>query len=334
MGCCIASAKPPPDSSAPMAGQYMSPHEKLMRDTIEFLVALPPDERGRMEEASTVTFTMESQAPAPTGGSWGELLVATVNLGSVEATDLLCQYHLWPAVLNFAHGYNCGGGFEHAGGSQEEDIFRNTSLFLSLWPHRRTDDGPGVLARGMWIGDFDEALARKEAFYPHTECGAVYSPHVRMLRRAAAGPLVAPRDIGDAPTFGVLTVAAQDCGRDPPFRPELLREKVRTTLHTAASNGHDALVLGAFGTGYFRNPPDVVAEVFQELLSGEFASKFKVVLFAVPDQGGARLAAFERKFPPREAREVRESLASLAKPPREISQEEKVMAAAMMAPIV
>ena len=31
------------------------------------------------------------------------------------------------AVLNFAHGYNCGGGFEHAAGSQEEAIFRSTS---------------------------------------------------------------------------------------------------------------------------------------------------------------------------------------------------------------
>lgn len=73
-------------------------------------------------------------------------------------------------------------GFEHAGGSQEEAIFRSTSIFLSLWPHRRKapsgehnsawggaaliqlgeDDGPGVLRRGAWIGDFDAALPRKE----------------------------------------------------------------------------------------------------------------------------------------------------------------------------
>merc|ERR1719454_2420976 len=107
----------------------------------------------------------------------------SIGLGSVEASVLLTERGWSAALLNFAHGYNCGGGFEHAGGSQEEDIFRKTSLFLSLWPHRRVDDGPGVLKRGMWIGDYDEPLPRKEAFYPHTECGGVYSPHVRIVRK-------------------------------------------------------------------------------------------------------------------------------------------------------
>merc|ERR1719422_2738706 len=103
-------------------------------------------------------------------------LIHTVNLFTLDAAELLCRHGCRPAVLNFAHGYNCGGGFEHAGGSQEEDIFRKTSVFLSLWPHRRIDDGPGVLARGMWIGEFDNKLARKTAFYPLTSCGGVYSP--------------------------------------------------------------------------------------------------------------------------------------------------------------
>merc|ERR1719382_524356 len=88
-----------------------------------------------------------------------------VDDGAVEAAAALSDAGLRPAVLNFAHGYNCGGGFEHAGGSQEEDIFRKTSVFLSLWPHRRSDDGPGVLRRGMWIGDYDGDLPRKEPFY-------------------------------------------------------------------------------------------------------------------------------------------------------------------------
>merc|ERR1719272_1932594 len=106
----------------------------------------------------------------------------TLDLGSVDAAALLIERGRKPAVMNFAHGYNCGGGFEHAGGSQEEDIFRKTSAFLSLWPRRRSDDGPGVLRRGMWIGDFDEVLPRKDPFYPHSECAVIYSPHVRLIR--------------------------------------------------------------------------------------------------------------------------------------------------------
>lgn len=42
-----------------------------------------------------------------------------------------------------------------------EAVQRSGEVFLSLWPHRRKDDGPGVLKRGLWIGDFDDLLPRK-----------------------------------------------------------------------------------------------------------------------------------------------------------------------------
>merc|ERR1719454_1993052 len=105
----------------------------------------------------------------------------SIGLGSVEASVLLTERGWSAALLNFAHGYNCGGGFEHSGGSQEEDIFRKTSVFLSLWPHRRSDDGPGVLKRGLWIGDYDADLPRKEPYYGHSDAGGIYSPHVGVV---------------------------------------------------------------------------------------------------------------------------------------------------------
>merc|ERR1719487_2121105 len=107
-------------------------------------------------------------------------------MGCVEAAAELCKHQLRPAILNFAHSYNCGGGFEHAGGSQEEAIFRASSVFLSLWPHRRSDDGPGVLARGMWIGEFDATLPRKAPFYPHTEAGGILTPYCKLVPSSAA----------------------------------------------------------------------------------------------------------------------------------------------------
>lgn len=270
---------------------------------IEFLLALPEKEREELSQAVPFTFTMDKTAPrmasvSATGApeaAPGRIAV-TLRMGSAEAALLLCGQHLRPAVLNFAHGYNCGGGFEHAGGSQEEDLFRKTSLFLSLWPHRRVDDGPGVLARGMWIGDFDAALPRQEAFYPHAECGGIFSPVVRILRQAASGALCGSQEVRSAPCISVLTVAAEDCGRET-FTPKLLQEKVRTLLHMAAVSGQNVLVLGAFGCGYFRNPPEEVADAFSSLLSGEFASAFSVVVFAVPDRAGANYEAFAKRFP-------------------------------------
>lgn len=262
-----------------------------MRETIEFLLSLPEEERRKMEMAIEYKFTMKSPAPKFQGSQSAmkpSVVQLTLNMGSVEAAIYLCQQNLRPAILNFAHSYNCGGGFEHVGGSQEEDIFRKTSAFLSLWPHRRADDGPGVLNRGTWIGDFDETLPRKGAFYPHTECGGIYSPHVRIVRKLSQNEceLWPVENIVDAPIVGVLTVAAQNVGRDPPFREDLLVQKARAALHMAVDNKHNVLVLGAFGCGYFNNPPARVASVFQRLLCTEFSSAFMIVVFAIPDKSG------------------------------------------------
>merc|ERR1711879_755998 len=104
---------------------------------------------------------------------------------------------------------------------------------------------------------------------------------VRQLAERDA-PLVPPGDIEFAATFSVLTIAAQNVGQTGYFDDELCRQKVRTAMYLALSHGHDSAVFGAFGCGYFFNPSAVVARVFQELLEGEFANAFSLVLFAIP----------------------------------------------------
>lgn len=276
-----------------------------MRDTIQWLVQMPEQERTMMEAAENHTFVFDSPAPALHIDDAATNFVDCVLLDmfSVEATALLASIGCKPALLNFAHGYNCGGGFDHSAGSQEEDIFRKTSIFLSLWPHRRSDDGPGVLKRGMWIGDFDETLPRKEPFYEHTQCGGIYSPHVRVVRdlRSPANHLCDAAQASTLPLFATLTVAAQNVNWDRSFCPKLLRQKIRTALWMAASRRHDAVVLGAFGCGYFSNPPDVVAKTFHDLLrpGGEFATVFRFAVFAIPHDGGPRgnFSTFRNYFP-------------------------------------
>ena len=288
-----------------------------MRPVIERLLALPECQREAMQAAELARFgvlppgdgflwVMADGGPVRGGAAAaaaaaaatnacapratprhpvaGGASAATLDCGTVGCAELLCELGYHPAVLNFAHGYNCGGGFEHAAGSQEEDLFRHSSLFLSLWPHRRDDDGPGKNKRGLWIGDFDEALPRRAPFYPHSSAGGIYSPYVRLL--------------DSKHVVGVLTVAAQDCQRERPFRPDLLRQKLRTAMHLAQSHDHDALVLGAFGSGYFENPPEEVAAACDELLQGEFAGYFSFVAFGVPRAGdGRNFRAFAEVFP-------------------------------------
>jgi len=294
--------------------QPLLPEERFMRDTIQWLLQLPEQERALMECAENHTFSCDDPAPEWTSDDDAAQSADCVCLDmfSVEATVLLANIGCRPALLNFAHGYNCGGGFEHSSGSQEEDIFRKSSIFLSLWPHRRADDGPGVLSRGMWIGAFDESLPRKEAFYEHTACGGIYSPHVRAVRdlQSPANHLHDAAEVSQLPVFATLTVAAQNVNWDRTFCPALLRQKIRTVLWMAASRQHDSVVLGAFGCGYFRNPPDVVAQTFHDLLGpgGEFATAFRFAVFAIPRGGGPRgnLSTFRNHFPLVNARQLTE----------------------------
>ena len=113
------------------------------------MLDLPVEERAELEQAESFALTPEEPAlrlkPGTEASSEAGLCVV-VNLGTLEAAEFLhnCGFSRI-AILNFELCYNCGGGFEHAGGNQDETIFRGTSIFLSLWPHRCSDAGPGVL---------------------------------------------------------------------------------------------------------------------------------------------------------------------------------------------
>lgn len=66
----------------------------------------------------------------------------------------------------------------------------------------------------------------------------------------------------------------------------VLRERASKVLGLAAHYRCDALVLGAWGCGVFRNDPAMVAGAFRELLApdGPFWGRFSRVLFSVLDR--------------------------------------------------
>ena len=79
----------------------------------------------------------------------------------------------------------------------------------------------------------------------------------------------------------------------------VMKDKIRTIYRAALHNGHDALVLGAFGCGVFKLRPDLVAELFDAVLhEPEFDRRFKSVVFAILE-GTARKPVEELgKFAP------------------------------------
>ncbi len=127
----------------------------------------------------------------------------------------------------------------------------------------------------------------------------IYSPGVPVIRDEAGALLRDPFEVSfltsPAPNAGVVLE------RDPSRRPEIteaMRERIDKVLAVAAHHGHDALVLGAWGCGVFRNDPTEVAGLFGEALEGRFAGAFARVVFAVLDSSEERrfIGPFDRRF--------------------------------------
>ena len=60
----------------------------------------------------------------------------------------------------------------------------------------------------------------------------------------------------------------------------LLTARIRRIFEVVVANGNEVLILGAFGCGAFRNPPEVVAKVFNKVMQ-EFHGYFDVIEYAV-----------------------------------------------------
>ncbi|MBO4304900.1 MAG: TIGR02452 family protein [Lentisphaeria bacterium] len=180
-----------------------------------------------------------------------------------------------PAVLNFANRYTPGGGVLRGSGAQEENLFRRSTLALSLYQFHGD-------------GELFSIPQRKEQYPMNRTSGGAYSPDVTVFRgtETEGYPL-----LEEPYHLAVITVAALN-------RPELknpyeiadhlveaVREKMRTIFRIALKHGHDALVLGAWGCGAFKNPPQHIAKLFHGIMEEEeFRNRFRKIVFAVMDR--------------------------------------------------
>jgi uncharacterized protein (TIGR02452 family) len=127
----------------------------------------------------------------------------------------------------------------------------------------------------------------------------IYSPSVVVFRdndgKLLETPFVCSFLTAPAPNAGAVLQ------RDPTRGDELrlaLRNRINKVLSVAATQGYDAIVLGAWGCGVFKNDPRDVAAQFQAALTGDFAGVFRFISFAILDRssGGAVIAPFEQAF--------------------------------------
>lgn len=176
------------------------------------------------------------------------------------------------AVLNFASAVNPGGGVKRGSSAQEECLCRCSTLY------------PALDQKRMWDGFYTPNRAAGDPL--HTDA-CIYTPGVVICKSDEDLPKrLAPEDFV---TADVITCAAPNLrpARDgTPVRASqeelsvLLLGRAMQILRVAAANGVDALVLGAFGCGAFRNDPEAVAEAFFTVLE-EYRHRFDLIEFAV-----------------------------------------------------
>lgn len=85
---------------------------------------------------------------------------------------------------------------------------------------------------------------------------------------------------------------------------ELFKSRIKNIFEAAVDNGAEVLVLGAFGCGAFKNPPEIVAKAFHEVIEeNAYHTKFKRIVFAIKSTVGddpymacPNITAFEEEF--------------------------------------
>jgi ribonuclease R len=75
------------------------------------------------------------------------------------------------------------------------------------------------------------------------------------------------------------------------FCKSVIRSRVKKILDVAAMEGNDVVILGAWGCGAFKNPIEIVAPIFVEMVKNY---DFEVVEFALATRSDVRSSAFSR----------------------------------------
>lgn len=235
-----------------------------------------------------------------------EAKTGCVNADCVDVAEQMINGGLHPAILNLASRRRPGGGYDRGMSAQEETLCRLSTLSQSLYQYY--DPKYRCVQEA-------EVPHRFNAYPLDINFGGIYSPGVMFFRK----------NLKDGYAFrekpfacGVITVAAlsfrepnnycneerQYMAGDGGFTPEgdtIQLNKIRTIYRLALKNGHDSVVLGAFGCGVNKLPCGAVADQFNRVLGEpEFKGKFRAVVFAILEgRGSARHPVEEQgKFAP------------------------------------
>ncbi|MCS3797709.1 TIGR02452 family protein [Niastella sp. OAS944] len=182
-------------------------------------------------------------------------------------------------VLNFASAKNPGGGFLGGALAQEECIARATGMYPCLL---KADE------YYKYNRKLDTCL-----YSDHM----IYSPLVPILKTEDGELLdeIVCTTIITSPAVNAGAVRKNEEKNADKIVPVMCK-RIEKLLTLCLHHKHTTLVLGAWGCGVFRNDPAIIAELFREALTGNFANQFKRVVFAVKTSDEKIIDPFRERF--------------------------------------
>lgn len=200
-----------------------------------------------------------------------ETEIKVIDNDTIYAAKELLDRGLKPAVLNMASFHTPGGGVIKGSSAQEENIFRRSNIFKSLYQYHDIGIQYGVTQRA-------------ERYPLDFNYGGIYTPKVIVFRKSDESNY----EFLDEPYYvDVITVPAV---KNPKIENEkivhwveiVIKNKIKQILNIALENGNDSLVLSAFGCGAYGTPPEQMARFFADVLASEkYEGLFKVIHFAI-----------------------------------------------------
>ena len=172
------------------------------------------------------------------------------------------------AVLNFANPQYPGGGASKGAVAQEECLCRCSNLYLCL-------SAPNI---------FEDYYFYHKKYTNHLFSDRlIYTKDVVVFKDESEVPALLSRDewfFVDVITCAAPYIAKIDI--DNASLKSLFKSRIKNIFEAAIDNKVEVIILGAFGCGAFKNPPEVVAEAFREVIDENgYADNFKKIVFAI-----------------------------------------------------
>lgn len=184
------------------------------------------------------------------------------------------------AVLNFASAVNPGGGVANGAMAQEECLCRSSNLLPCLKQQHLMKD---------------YYMPHRIANNPMYSDKVVYTENVTVFKTDDVLPKIMPSN--EWFNIDVITCAApnlrnvENINEDRLF--SIFCKRIDLVFNTALSHNIDTIILGAWGCGAFKNPPETVAKAFKKIIDEKYQTAFNNIVFAIKNSNNNNLEVFK-----------------------------------------